>query len=63
MIGAVTGSSEFSTANNLMEIREGRRDEKKYGMTPTLPNSRDWSRTSKHPAALSFYASKTQVPS
>ena len=36
LIWAVTGERELSTANNLLALREERRDGKKYGMTSLM---------------------------
>ena len=41
LIRYVMGVIKFSTANHLMALREERRDEKKSGMRPMKPNSRD----------------------
>ena len=41
IIGAITGASAYSTANDLLTLREESRDGKKYVITPMAPNSRD----------------------
>ena len=41
LIRYVTGEGEFSNTDQLLALREERRDEKKYGMASMTPNSRN----------------------